>query len=243
MSSIALGINVYNDAAALRGLLELGSRYFDNIYVLHTGPGGVPSTDGTIELCHSFGIQPVFDDIQKGFGHIRSRLIHDCGCDWCFIMDADERFYPQIEVITCDGTDRYPNPMNPKLTVTKKKDVINQGEHIKTQIKDPQLMALRMTRRHWFDFKMTKPAENWQIIWDHQMRCVRNHPDIKFTLDMHEALIDARTGKAPKFLGQDPIGGPFIDHFHLFFRHANPGHKEFNEANYARLAKGEKMIS
>lgn len=242
MSSIALGINVYNDAAALRGLLELGSRYFDNIYVLHTGPGGAPSTDGTIELCHSFGIQPVFDDIQKGFGHIRSRLIHDCGCDWCFIMDADERFHPQIEVMTCEGTDRYPNPMEPNLKVTKKADLINQGAHIKNQIKNPELMAIRATRRHWFDFGMNKPAENWQIIYDHQLRIVRNVKEIHYTLSMHERLIDDRTGKTPRFLEQDNIGGPFIDHFHLFYRRTQPGKKEANELNYERLSKGEKMI-
>ncbi len=33
--SIALACNVYNDAFALRGLLETGSRYFDNIFIVH----------------------------------------------------------------------------------------------------------------------------------------------------------------------------------------------------------------
>lgn len=242
MSSIALAINVYQDAPALRGLLELGSRYFDNIYVLHTGPGGAYSTDGTIELCQSFGIQPKFDDIERGFGAIRTRLLHECGCDWAFIMDADERFFPQIQVITCEGTDRYPNPQDPKLVVTKKQDLIDQGAHIKNQIKNPELMALRMTRRHWFDFTMTKAAENWQTIYDHQLRCVRNHPKISYGQKMHERLFDERTGETPKFLCQDPVGGPFIDHFHLFFRRTQPGHKEWNEQQYARLERGERML-
>lgn len=240
--SIALCCNVYNDAAALRGLLELGSSYFDNIFILHTGPGGAKSTDGTIELCESFGISPIFDDIQKGFGAIRTRLIHDCGCDWAMIMDADERFYPQIKVMTCHGTDRYPNPPDPKLTVTKQDDVINQGDHVKNQIKNPELMAIRATRRHWFDFTMTKPAENWQTICDHQLRIVRNVKEIHYTLNMHERLIDDRTERTPRFLEQDPIGGPFYDHFHLFYRRTQPGKKEANEKNYERLSKGEKMI-
>lgn len=240
--SIALACNVYQDAIALRGLLETGARYFDNIFILHTGPGGVRSTDGTIELCESFGIKPVFDDIERGFGAVRTRLLHDCGCAWAFIMDADERFYPQLQVITCEGTDRYPNPQDPKLSVTKLPDIIDQGAHIKNQIKNPELMALRMTRRHWFDFTMTKPAENWQIIWDHQLRCVRNDPKIHYTLAMHEALVDDRTGDTPRFLNQDPIGGPFIDHFHLHFRKEQPGHKEWNEQQYARLNKRERML-
>lgn len=243
MSSIALSINVYQDAAALRGLLELGSSYFDNIFILHTGPNGAYSTDGTIELCESFGIKPVFDDISRGFGAIRTRLIHDCGCDWCMIMDADERFFPQIQAMSCEGTDRYPAQPEPRLTVTKHRDIIDQGTHVKTQIKNPDLMALRFTRRHWCGFSMTRPAENWQLIWDHQLRCVRNHPSIHYTQKMHERLVDDRTGETPRFLEQDPIGGPHVEHFHLFFRRTQPGHKEFNESNYARLERGEKMIA
>ena len=38
--SLALCCNVYQDAAPLRGLLETGSRYFDDIYIIHSGPGG-----------------------------------------------------------------------------------------------------------------------------------------------------------------------------------------------------------
>jgi hypothetical protein len=242
MSSIALAINVYNDAKALRGLLESGSRYFDNIFILHTGPGGARSTDGTIELCEDFGIKPVFDDINKGFGSIRTRLIHDCGCDWAMIMDADERFFPQIQVMTCEGTERYPDQPDPKLKVTKKADLIDQGAHVKNQINRPELMAIRATRRHWFDFSMTKPSENWMTVLDHQLRIVRNTPHIYYTLTMHERLIDDRTGNTPRFLEQDPIGGPFYDHFHLWFRRTQPGHKEKNEANYARLSRGEVMV-
>ena len=79
MASIALCINVYQDAKALRGCLESGSMFFDNIFVIHAGPGGRYSTDGTIEVLEDFGIKPVFDDIERGFGKIRTRLIHDCG--------------------------------------------------------------------------------------------------------------------------------------------------------------------
>lgn len=240
-ASIALAINCHNDAPALRGLLETGSSFFDNIFVLDASPDGKFSTDGTCELLESFGIKPILEDINKGFGRIRTRLLHDCGCEWCSIMDCDERFLPTVQAMTCAGTDRYPAQQHPNLIVTKLPDIINQGAHVKNQINNPELMALRFTRRHWQDFTMTKPAENWMTYWDHQLRCVRNSPSIHYTLNMHEALIDDRTGKTPKFLEQDPIGGPHLEHMHVFFRRAYPGHKEFNEQNYARLSRGEKM--
>ena len=244
--SIALACNVYNDAAALRGLLESGARYFDNLFIVHSGPGGARSTDGTIELCEKFGATLVFDDIDKGFGAIRTRLIHDCGCDWAFIMDADERFFPQLNVLECVGEGDWGGPSSPtlpNLTVTVKKDVIDQGAHVKNMITNPEVMAIRSTRRHWFDFTMRKPTQNWHKNQDHQLRIVRNLPEIAYASDirMHERLVDSRTGKDPKFVTQDPVGGPFHDHFHMAFRTAYPGSKEWNEQQYARLSRGEKM--
>lgn len=241
--SIALCCNVYQDAAALRGLLETGQRYFDNIFILHTGPGGAHSTDGTIELCESFGIAPQFDDIQRGFGVIRTRLIHECGCAWCCIMDADERFFPQLPVITCTGDEYYPKHSNPNLTVTHHANIIDQGGHVKNLIKNPEVMAIRATRRHWYDFSMKKAAQNFMHNRDHQLRIVRNTPSIHYEKNrvMHERLIDESCNE-PKFVVQDDIGGPFFDHFHLFYRLTNPGHKEKNEQNYDRLSRGETMI-
>lgn len=243
MSSIALACNVYNDAAALRGLLESGARYFDNIFIVHSGPGGAHSNDGTIELCEKFGCTLVFDDMNKGFGVIRSRLIHDCGCEWAFILDADERFYPQMNVLVCEGEEEYPKVQKPSLTVKVKKDVIDQGAHVKNLISNPDIMALRSTRRHWFDFTMRKPTQNWLRNRDHQLRIVRNLPEIAYVREtvMHERLTDKRTGKDPRFTPQDDMGGPFHDHFHMAYRTAYPGHKERNEENYARLSRGELM--
>lgn len=241
-ATIALGINFHNDSQAMRGLLEQAVSYFDNIYALDASPSGKFSTDGSVELLNSFGVKPVLDDINKGFGYIRTKLIHDCGCDWVMIMDCDERFYPTINVMTCEGTDRYPAQPEPNLIVTKHPDIINQGAHLKNQIQNPELMAIRATRRHWFDFTMTKPAENWMRVLDHQLRIVRNHAQIHYTLNVHERLVDDRTGNTPRFLEQDPLGGIFYDHFHLQFRKSQPGHKEHNEAQYQRLERGEKML-
>jgi hypothetical protein len=231
--SIALGINFWNDVAPLRGLLEVGSRYFDNIFAINAGPGGEPSNDGSIELLESFGV-------------IRTRLLHECGCAWCMILDCDERFTPQLNVLECEGTEAYPASPEPKLTVTVKRDVIDQGAHVKNLISNPDIMAIRATRRHWFDYAMRRPTQNWYGPGgnrDHQLRIVRNLPEIGYQKNrvMHERLVDTRTGKDPVFAPQDENGGPFIDHHHMFFRRTQPGKKEFNEANYARLSKGEKM--
>lgn len=242
--SIALCCNVYQDAVALRGLLECGSRYFDNLFIVHSGPAGAKSTDGTIEACEHFGATIVFDDIQRGYGAIRTRLIHDCGCNWAFILDADERFFPQIPIIHCEGTEAYPEKTNPNLSVFHKEEVCNQGQLVRKLMENPQYMAIRTTRRHWFDFAMRHPCQNFLHNRDHQLRIVRNVPEIGYRTDrvMHEQLIDTRTGDGPSYAEQDDYGGPFHDHFHLFFRRTQPGKKEFNEANYQRLERGEAMI-
>lgn len=241
--SIALCANVYQDASALRGLLEFGSRYFDNIFIIHTGPGGVLSTDGTVELAESFGATVKFDDIQKGFGVIRTRLIHECGCEWAMIMDADERFFPHINMMDCSGTEEYPGVAEPRLSVTVRPELIDQGTRLRSLITRPDINAVRSTRRHWFDFTMRKPTQNWMINRDHQLRIVRNRGEIGYERGrvMHERLIDSRTGNTPTFAEQDDYGGIFYDHFHMHFRRTQPGKKEANEQNYGRLERGEAM--
>lgn len=244
--SLALACNFYNDAPAMRGLLELGARCFDNLYFMNTGPGGALSTDGSIELATSFGATVAFGDLDEGFGRIRTRLIHECGCTFCVILDADERIWPQLYVLECEGTEAYPAIAQPNLIVKVRSDVIDQMGHLRNLIQNPATMAIRSTRRHWFGFDMKRPTQNWYGPHgnkDHQLRIVRNVPEIGYEPDrrMHERLIDARTGKDPAFVPQDEHGGIFIDHYHMFYRRTQPGHKEWNESQYARLSRGEKM--
>lgn len=242
--SIAMCCNVYQDAPAVRGLLEASAPYFSNLFFVHSGPGGAYSTDGTIELIEQFGATVVFDDIQRGFGAIRSRLIHDCGCTFAMILDADERFFPMLPVIHCEGTDRYPAQPEPNLSSHFRADVCNQGAFLKELIRRPDLNAIVTIRRHWFDFAMRKPAENWLLIKDYQMRIVRNLPEIGYQADkvMHERLIDSRTGTGPTHFSPDDYTGPFHDHFHLHYRRTRPGQKEKNEINYGKLERGEAML-
>ena len=242
--SIAMCCNTHNDVGALRGLLETSSRFFDNLFVIDSGVNAVPSNDGTVELCEQFGATIVFDDIQKGFGVIRSRLIHDCGCTFAFILDSDERFIPQLPIIHCEGNEHYPEHPKPNLSVFHKRDVCNQGQLLKDIIQDKNIMAVRTTRTHRFDFDMKKPSQNWLLNQDHQLRIVRNVPDIGYVSNrkMHEQLIDSRTGQSPTYYAQDAYNGPFHDHFHLHFRRTRPGYKEERERNYQRLENGEPML-
>lgn len=244
--SIAASINVYNDVIALRGLLETASPYFDELFVVHSGPGGAYSTDGTIELCEQFKVKLVFDDIDKGFGVIRSRLIHEHGCEWAMILDADERFHPTMPQLICEGNDSWDivSLVPPNLTVTATENINIQGYALKEIIaKNDSLMSVRTIRRHWMDFTHKNPTQNWNLIPDYQLRIVRNVPEIEYVSDvrMHERLMDKRTGQDPLHINDDSLL-IFHDHYHPFFRNNYPGKKQFNELNYQRLERGEKTI-
>ena len=245
--SIAASINVYNDAIALRGLLETSSQYFDELFVVHSGPNGAYSTDGTIELCEQFGVKLVYDNIDNGFGIIRSRLIHEHGCEWAMILDADERFHPTMPQLICEGDATWDvgNPLvRPNLTVKNTANISIQGHALKDVIKNnDSLMAVRTIRRHWLDFTHNNPTQNWHLIPDYQLRIVRNVPEINYVsnIKMHERIIDSRTGQEPLHINDDSLP-VFHDHYHPFFRNSFPGTKQFNELNYQRLEKGEKTI-
>jgi len=241
--SIACCINVYQDAPALRGLLETAAPYFDNIFVVHSGPQGARSTDGTIELCEQYGATIVFDDIQRGFGNIRTRAIHDCGCTFGMLLDADERFHPHLPVMHCEGDESYPEVKEPNLSTFNREEICNQGELLKSLIRDPSIMAVRSTRRHWFDFNRRKPTQNWLKNRDYQLRIVRNSPHIYYRgeIRMHERIVDDRTGMEPHHHKCDEYQGPFHDHYHMHFRRTQPGKKEANERNYGLLERGEPM--
>lgn len=242
MSSIAAAYNVWRDAKALRGSLEASSGYFDNIFVLVTPPGGEANKDDeTCDLLREFGIDPKFGDINKGYGVIRSRLVHECGCEFAMILDSDERFRPSQEALRCVGTEQYPKHPNPALTVKKSRELIYPGLTLKDIIKDGNIDAVKGVRRHWFDFSHTRPSQNWHDHPDWQLRIVRNRAEIHYdtSVRMHERLIDSRTKDTPRHFTGENI---FWDHYHLFYRRAHPGSKEWNEQNYQRLERGDPML-
>ena len=76
MTTIGLVANVYNEANALPGWLETHLPFFDDVRVVHAGPGGEWSNDGTIELLEKWRVPVRFCAIENGFGVVRSRAIH-----------------------------------------------------------------------------------------------------------------------------------------------------------------------
>lgn len=244
MSTLAACFNVYQDNFALPGALENAASWADSIYVIHASPGMKPSTDGTMETLAAWSIKPVMADIREGFGVIRTRLVHECGCDWAFIMDADERFFANTAVLHCHGTDQFPHQMNPQNTVSVHDPCYAQGKMLRNVINmagDENYDAVRTCRRAWMDFSMKRPAQNWHAIQDWQIRCLRNRPHIGYdpNIKMHERVLDFRTGQEPKqFKSDDTSRGLFHDHFSIFFKGMEAGQNTEDAEIYNQLEAG-----
>lgn len=103
MPTIGLVANVYNEVNALPGWLETHLPFFDDVRVLHAGPQGAYSDDGTIELLQKWRVPTEFCAIDQGFGVVRTMAVRMSPCDWVVVLDADERFYPRLNVMTCEG--------------------------------------------------------------------------------------------------------------------------------------------
>ena len=54
--SLGVVANVYNEAFALPGWLEMACSFFDDVRIYHSGPGGKCSDDGTVELLERWHI-------------------------------------------------------------------------------------------------------------------------------------------------------------------------------------------
>src|SRR6185295_7087442 len=111
---VSLGVvaNVYNEINALPGWLESASQWADEIAVYHAGPGGADSTDGTIELLEKWRIPIHRGKIDDGFGVVRTAAIRASKCDYVCILDADERLFPFLPVLTCEGESTPPDVVN-----------------------------------------------------------------------------------------------------------------------------------
>ena len=112
MKTIGLVANMYCEANALPGWIETHLPFFDDIRVLHAGPGGAYSDDGTIEILEKWKIPIEFCAIDDGFGVVRTKALRMSKCDFIMLLDADERFFACHQVLTCAGESTPPDEVN-----------------------------------------------------------------------------------------------------------------------------------
>jgi len=235
-TSLTLGLvaNMYNECNALPGWLETHLPFFDDVRVVHTGPQGELSNDGTLEILKKWNIPVIIDSIDDGFGAVRTRTIHSSPCEYVMLLDADERFYPVHRHLMCTGNPTPWSEMDPILTsyTSNKpdweaigrlgaslcidiKETYNQGAWLREIITKEHPDAVCTIRRHWHDLSFRRPTQSWMLEPDWQMRIIRNDKSIYFDPDtpMHERLVGVG-----KVVRADFERGPFFDHFHFLFK-------------------------
>lgn len=262
MTTIGLVANVYNEVNALPGWLECHLPFFDDVRVLHAGPGGAYSHDGTLELLSKWRIPVEYCPIDDGYGAVRTRALRMCPCDWVMLLDADERFHATSRVMRCDGTQdtqekvdfilqkydfhgvNLPNWENvAKLGDGLRVDyyeVYDQGQVLRAAIGTGQYDAIATIRRHWHDLGRTRPTQDWHQHPDWQMRCVRRDDAIHFSPEVriHEQLVGAhRVHQA------DMAHGPFFDHQHFWFKRMEQEQRAHDVAIYDAVHEGRKPPS
>ena len=256
--TIGLVANVFNEANALPGWLECHLPFFDDVRVLHAGPQGAFSNDGTIELLEKWRVPVVFGSIDDGFGAVRTKAIYSSSCDYVVILDADERFYRVHQEMVCEGEStpqaevdwilqsydfrgvNLPNwenvaKLGDKLRVSFG-DTYDQGRYLRWILENERPDVVVSARRHWHDFSFRRPTQNWHTDPDWQMRIVRRSPDIYFAPEtrMHERLVGAN-----RVFRADTTRGPFFDHFHFTFKHMEQRQRGHDLATYDAIHLGK----
>jgi len=219
--SIGMACNIYNDANAVTGLLEMSSQFFDEMVFYHAGPQGVYSTDGTLEILEKWKVKVVFGKIDDGFGIVRTAAVRACKTEWVMILDADERFHHFAPILLPHGD-------GDSIFVQRFHDCYDQGALLRRLIQYPEIDAIESVRRHWWDFSWNRPVQNWHHIPDIQRRIVRNIDPIHYKTEvrMHEQLIDGRTGHGVRAHSCNGYRGIFHDHYHCFFKAMEPEQRQ-----------------
>lgn len=253
MITIGAVCHVFEEADALPGWLEMATRFFDDVRVIHAGPEGELSHDGTIEILERWKVPHQFDTINDGFGPLRTRCARYSPCDWVAVLDADERFVPVSRVMRCEGESPVPpvgqqtlqeydtptegacpwNAENAALNCSQVKvirgDPVCYGTVLRNLLKE-NWNAIAFIRRHWNDLAMTIPSQNWRTHPDWQARIIRNVPEVYWEGRLHEKLVGA-----PSYYEADMIWGPFIEHLHLPFKAMRPDKRRRDIETYREI--------
>lgn len=239
--SIGVAATFRDEANALPGFLESASHFFDEIFLADCSPDLSPSTDGSLDIIRKWGLPdaPLWN-LSAGFGAIRSQLIHTSKTDWTVVLDIDERMQVAMPILHCEGTDRYPAQPIPNLKVTAFKETYNHFDVLVDKIMEAErrkLKCVRFSRRHWFNAKYTAPCENWMIVRDFQLRCMKSRAGVGFTTEpkMHEKAYDFDLNCDPDYVADDPKLGPFIEHLHCHFKPMEPEQRKQDIAAYDAL--------
>lgn len=258
--TIGLVANVFQEANALPGWLECHLPFFDDVRVMHAGPAGEWSTDGTLEILAKWRVPVAFCSIDEGFGSVRTKTLQYSPCDWVMLLDADERFYPLHRVLTCKGR-ATPQPEVDRILQSydfsggnvPDWDALGElGSGLRVDLGVPYDQGVRLreilgecenydaiatVRRHWHDLSFRRPTQNWHMSPDWQLRLVRNSPDIHFDAGtrMHERLVGAE-----RILHSDMTRGPFFDHLHFHFKRMEVAQRAHDIAIYDAVHEGRK---
>lgn len=243
--SIGCAATFRDECNALPGFLESASYFFDHIFLADCSPDMTASSDGSLDIIRKWGLpDPPLWNLSDGFGSVRSQLIQSSPTDWTVILDIDERMQVYCPVMDCTGEDRYPAVSKPQLTVECSEPYFNQRSFLLEKINAADklgIKAIRFQRRHWFDFTFTRPCENWTIIKDYQLRCMKSRSGVGFTREpkMHERAWDFDLKRDPSYIPDDDRKGPFIDHFHCHFKPMEKEQRLADIAAYDALCKSE----
>lgn len=238
--SIGCAATFRDESNALPGFLESASHFFDHIFLADCSMDMTPSTDGSLDIIQKWGLpDPPLWSLADGFGAVRSQLVHSCPTDWVVVLDIDERMQVTNRVLWCEGEDRYPAVEKPNLRVVDG-EVYDHKKLLQDKISEAEskgVKTVRFSRRHWFDFSMQHPCENWNTVRDFQLRCMKARAGIGFTTKprMHERAHDFLLDKDPRYIEDSPKFGPFIDHFHCHFKKMEPDQRREDIAAYDAL--------
>lgn len=239
--SIGVAATFRDECNALPGFLEMASAFFSEILLVDCSMDMTPSTDASLDIIRKWGLpDPPLWDLSNGFGAVRSQLLNTSKTDWTVILDIDERMHVTLPTLRCEGTDRYPAVMKPDLRVMQAGPAYNHRTLLMDKIMEAErsgFRAVRFSRRHWFDASYTRPCENWNTVFDYQLRCMKSNANMGFTLEpkMHERAWDFTENRDPRYVADDPLRGPFIDHLHLLFKAMEPDQRRADIAAYDAL--------
>ena len=178
---MVIASNMLNEIEQLPRWFDWAKKMAHGILIVDTG-----STDGTVEYAKNCGAVVIVDDIiqREGYGPARNQLraltrIHFPNADWMAYFDADE-------------------------TVSEK------DFHIWAFLRDyldPKFDVIAFPRIDWFDFEMTKAANDFHFQPDYQARMTRLNSGVEYYRKLHE-MIRNYTGVFNK------TTNPKINHFH-----------------------------